>query len=101
MPMLHDYRPRARKSHLCDECNRQIHPGTIYVRQGHVNLDGKWTYKAHVECYAVTWAINPNGGTGDEFEPLVTSAPYNRAYGIVPAYWERRAHHGRSSGRCP
>lgn len=44
-------RPRARKSHTCDDCGCRIDPGTVYER-----VSGKWEGAFRTSAYCVECA---------------------------------------------
>lgn len=50
MTLLRTTRPRARKRHRCDACERWIQPGTVYVSQSYVDGYGPETWRMHAEC---------------------------------------------------
>jgi hypothetical protein len=52
MTLLRTARPKARKRHRCDACERWIQPGTVYVAQAYVDDYGPYTWRTHAECAA-------------------------------------------------
>jgi len=52
MTLLRTTRPRARRRHRCDACDRMIQPGTVYVSQTTVGDYEPETWRMHAECSA-------------------------------------------------
>ena len=92
-------RVKARKQHRCDECQRAIPIGAVYVR-----CSGKWdgyvaTYRQHVECRDFCASVNlehigecliPFGGMNDAINDLGDYGLYDVALVLdLQQEWER------------
>lgn len=67
--------PRARKSHLCGECNAQIDPGSRYFRysglwDGHFNSYVRCAYCADTARFMAWWSKQVEGCFCDTFTGL-------------------------------
>lgn len=52
MSVIWDSEPVARKPHRCEDCDRRIDPGELYLRQRVIGDDGPYTWKRCAHCRA-------------------------------------------------
>lgn len=53
-----DTYPKARKDHRCSECRGYIRKGTTYQRQTGISDGYPYTWKVHIDCANLFFAMN-------------------------------------------
>lgn len=83
MEVISDRIIKARKSHRCGLCGKEIASGTLYRHQFNKDGGNVWTFNAHCECMELTGVIDfgdYDGITNQEFNDALQSYAYEKHY---------------------